>query len=441
MLFTVNMKTALVLLSLRVILGTHIKLPHMDPQPVRIPKVAKEHSAQTILFLRENYNDMIINSLLKSIYTSQAVLLVSGEYVSNSSYKINSYLPNIIVVTRNIESETLGTESFNKVLFSFWSYVYIVVITRDEKYICDNGTLPEDTYNEVKIYLNKLWHVYKIGRAMIMFPYTCPEHYIIYDGKEKSAAGEIYKRGLKLIRPNNDKDLVKAFIESGRHLTVDYPIRANIFNRFPTSITECDIIDKYTKLSPNRFSPFCGLDGMIMEDFFQYYKYDVYFSTEEGCNFYGYVDDTNNITTGSLGCIVDHKIDISFNSRFLWEYTTDSYHFLYHIAQDSLCPVMKKPLVIPLWHYATNVYYPTQIATILKVVTFLGLVTWLFAWISSKFTNKKPDKMFVYLLNSVSSAFIGIMVQHDRSFLILKGTSLVCSIILLAIYQVSRYAS
>lgn len=431
------MKLVLILLTLHASKCMSLQFPDIQPQHYHVPIVNIRGVNQSILYYKENNNDELINSILRELFTNQPVVLISGENVTTKG--LGNRDPNTILVTETLNVKDFETEAFKTIIVSYWSVLYLVITTRNENYACENGTLNKNAFAETKKYLNELWQVFRIVRVIVAFPYTCPKHYIIYNGKEWSGTA-VFNRSIKLITPNNNDELTSDITYSGSplELTEDYPLRINIFNRFPTSITECNVVDQYTTLNLDIKSDarLCGLDGLIMDDYIKHYKYDILTPTDASCERYGFVDMEHNVTTGSLGCVVREKIDISFNSRFIWQYTKENYFYLHYVTQDALCVIMKRPIRIPLWHYVTNLFTPIIWIVLLIHLSFLGTVTWLTAKISTKFSDERPLKLHSYLLNAIHSAFFGVLLKNDGRFLILKGTSLLSSVILLAVYQV-----
>lgn len=427
------MKTVLILIMLHWTKCTSFPFPDLSPQHYHVPILNIKDVNQSILYSKENNNGMLINFILKDIFTHQIVLLASGDTITMDG--IHNRNTNIIVLMENLNIDNLKTEAFKTLLFSYWSLLYLVITSRSENYVCENGTLNENAYAETKNYLNELWQLFRIARVTVSFPYTCPKHYVIYHEKEWSGT-DIYNRSIRLIRPKNKDEYASALAYSGdqRNLAKDYPLRLSIFYRFPTSITECDIVSKYTNIDFEVNNNYCGLDGMIMHDYIKHYKFNASFVKDESCDKYGYVG--NKTIFGSLGCIVRKQIDISFNSRFLWQYTTERYYFLHYVFQESLCVVLRRTSRIPLWYYPVNIFFDWTWAGILSCISLLGTVKWLAAKILSKFSDTRPLKLHSYLLNAIHTTFFGVLLKNDGRFLLLKGTCLLCSIIILAAYQV-----
>nr|XP_037873736.1 uncharacterized protein LOC119630007 [Bombyx mori] len=148
------------------------------------------------------------------------------------------------------------------------------------------------------------------------FPVSCPNTYVIYDGKQKTNAS-LYDRTIKLVQPRSFNELFQYISDSGKELSEGYPLRAGMFNRFPTSITKCDKIHYYVPYDKDIADGFCGSDGLIMQDTLKYFKFNTIFSRDKNCDRYGYMNRVKGTVTGSLGCIINGEINISFNSRFM----------------------------------------------------------------------------------------------------------------------------
>ncbi|XP_075981632.1 uncharacterized protein LOC142980183 [Anticarsia gemmatalis] len=373
---------------------------------------------------------------LKRTALSQSVLLIDGchtlhnlvlrKYMSNDD-------PNVIIMTKHLTNNVFTEPLLSKLLRSHRSPVFFIV-TDSDTFKCENGTLERREFLKLQSFMNKLWHRYKITHVGVTFPMSCKYKIAVYYGK-RNTVNLIYDRTIKLL---DIKEINKPIKISETKLTEDYPLRANIFFRFPTSINDCKNLHYYTKINLSLTEGYCGLDALVMHDIVKHFKFKLYFPQDQNCYRYGY--EIGNNVTGSLGCIVRKELDISFNSRFMTMYSEDYIFFLHYVAVDSLCAVVKRADVIPVFLYVINVYEFHLWVIIVTVLLTMGICM----WVADKFKNKiktdrKREHWFFYIKDAFLSTLFGFSIEKSGKLYLLRGTCLCCSIMFVAVYQVRKY--
>uniref|UniRef100_A0A2A4J1L4 Ionotropic glutamate receptor C-terminal domain-containing protein n=1 Tax=Heliothis virescens TaxID=7102 RepID=A0A2A4J1L4_HELVI len=270
-------------------------------------------------------------------------------------------------------------------------------------------------------------------RVAIAFPLACKQKMVIYHGKRPSTQN-LYDRTIKLIDATRYKDLLAAIHHSGTGLCEHYPIQANIFQRYPTSINQCDNLHYYdAHFNLNLTFGYCGLDGMVMHDLLTHFKFNLSSPENENCNIYGFAIPGN--ISGSLGCIVRDELDLSFNSRFMTLYSDEHIYYLHYITTDKLCALVKKTGVIPLWHGAFNVYRPLLWSILMGVLVLISGVMWVTAIVNHTMTGEKVMAYWYYLVNSVMTTLMGCSPMKTRSMIMIRSACLTGSILFLGVYQ------
>ncbi|XP_063540717.1 uncharacterized protein LOC134749631 [Cydia strobilella] len=342
--------------------------------------------------------------------------------------------PNIVFTIKYLNTNVLDSPVLESVLKSHWSSLFIIVTTEDSVYNCDGGKLNEEAFNNIEEFLNDLWYKHRIMYAFLSLPYVCPNEYVVYDGI-KSNEGELYNRTIKLVR---EEQLPKRKSnKASRMLTENYPLRGNIFYRFPTAIQECEGTDIYIKTSPETSGGFCGLDGLVMSDIVAHFGFNLSLPSLGADSLkYGY-QQQDGIITGSLGHVVRKDVDLSFNSRFITKYITGQQHyiFVYPVARDALCVILKQPEEEPLWRYPISAYSFPQWIFILGCLTSIGVIMWAFAKIKNKFNNTRAATLLSYVLNSLNAGLFGFFFKRRSNLLLFRASCLYASIMLLAEYQ------
>ncbi|XP_061720328.1 uncharacterized protein LOC133527381 [Cydia pomonella] len=397
------------------------------------------HTNQTIFIDIDNDSSVIFkDTLIKSIHDqNHSVILVNEvpDFIYGGKIIILEENPNIVFTVKFLNTNVLDSPVLESVLKSHWSPLFIISTTEDSVYNCDDGKFNEEAFNNIEAFLNDLWYKHRIMHAFLNLPYVCPNKYVIYDGM-KSNEGELYNRTIKVIRKEHLPELKS---RKAMMLTRNYPLRGSIFYRFPTAVQECEGTDIYIKTSQETSGGFCGLDGLVMSDIVTHFEFNLSLPSLGADSLkYGY-QQQDGIITGSLGHIVRSDMDLSFNSRFMTRYTTGQlqYIFLYPVASDALCVILKQPEVEPLWRYPINAYSFPQWLFILACLTSIGVIMWAFAKIKNKINNARAATLFSYVLNSINAGLFGFFFKRRSNLLLFRASCLCASIMLLAKYQAS----
>ncbi|XP_063894330.1 uncharacterized protein LOC110382022 [Helicoverpa armigera] len=282
--------------------------------------------------------------------------------------------------------------------------------------------------------MNSIWHKFKIMRVIVAFPYTCEDKMLIYNGKRPSTDGDcLYDRPVKLINATNKQELLKAIRKSGEKLSENYPIKASIFERYPTSIKDCSNLHYYGHFNLSRSHGYCGLDGIVMNDLITHFNFNLSFPENETCNTYGFAVPGN--LSGSLGCIARNELDISFNSRFMTLYSDEHIYYLHYVITDKLCAFVKRTGVIPIWHGAFNVYSPPSWMFIIGVIMLISVIIWCSAIVNKRLTGVKNKSCWYYLYHTLTMTMTGSSPMKQRTLLLMRGSCLAGSVLFLAVYQ------
>ncbi|PZC71963.1 hypothetical protein B5X24_HaOG200912 [Helicoverpa armigera] len=429
------------------ILTTLLAISSSKPGKKLVPSVAidcplipiTKHS-QTILFdVDVNSDPSIRTCILKSV-SEQSVLILTDydrrpEVNFTNKRIMTNEFPNVIITTNHLSFKAVRCnkspllELFMK---SNWSWLYIIV-TGDSVFSCKNGTMTSKHFRLLEKFMNTIWHRFEVMRVGLAFPIACKQKMIIYHRKRPSTQ-KLYDRSIKLINATSYKDLLAAINYSGTGLCAHYPIKANIFERYPTSITQCKNLHYYDiHFNLNLTFGYCGLDGMVMHDLLTHFRFNLSSPKNEDCNIYGFAIPGN--ISGSLGCIVRNELDLSFNSRFMTLYSDEHIYYLHYITTDKLCALVRKTGVVPLWHGPYNVFRPPLWFIIMGVLVLISGIMWVYAIINRTITGQKVMAYWYYLLNAVMTTMIGCSPMKNRSMIIIRSACLSGSILFLAVYQ------
>ena len=422
---------------------TFLSISHSDPMyklmPVATscpPLLPVEKDSQTVFFDMDVHTHADLKtSILQDSLAQQSVLLLNTDVDLRVKVTTNFIMtnnnPNIIITTKYLTLKVVDSLDFIR---SNWSLLYIIV-TGESKFKCENGTMTPKDFSLLDNILNTLWHKFQIMRVGVVFPFACKHKMVIYDGKRPSPK-KLYDRSITLINANNYNELYKAVKKSGEKLAQNYPMLAALFYRYPTSIIDCDNLHYYVNFNLNLTLGFCGLDGMVMHDILSHFKFNVNFCHCEHCNYFGFGVPGN--ITGTLGYVNRNEMDISFNSRFLKLYSNEEVYYLHYVTTDTLCALIKKPDVVPLWQGVFNLFSASLWALIGAVLVVIGVVMWVTAMINKTMTGAEIMSFWWYLQDSVTTTLLGYSPMKTRTLLMIRSACLVGSVFILAVYQVSE---
>ncbi|XP_064292626.1 uncharacterized protein LOC135309899 [Plodia interpunctella] len=264
--------------------------------------------------------------------------------------------------------------------------------------------------------------------VVVEYPNNCPNKFSLYDGNKKPSpkVGQHFERTFITVHKSEVNEIL---MKSDKSLTYGYPLKANIFFRFPTSITDCANLNSFIRYNSDLTNGYCGLDALIMHNVMEVFKFNATFEMQSTTN-YGYVQSGQ--VTGTLGLIVRGEIDVSFNSRFIVLYSLENnFDFLYQIWDDSLCALMKEPNEVPLWHYPYNIYGITTWLFVLPCLTFVGSMM----YVRNKLFRLRTLKFYIYPVNAVWSGLFGFFFNKKIKRSLLAALCLLCSVVFTAEYQ------
>ncbi|KAM3963359.1 uncharacterized protein ACR2FA_002729 [Aphomia sociella] len=362
----------------------------------------------------------------------KSVILIKHDEMpySFSKKKLALFLydrPTIHVITDSITDKLLDQSVLKIILQSHWSFMRLIIINKNIK--CERGKFNEDILSIAERFLNDLWHRYQLVYVLIEFPLSCPHRFIIFDGKKKSNQN-LYNRTITVV---GEKDVHKTLKSSQNGLSHGFPLKTNIFYRFPTSIKLCNKIYNYVTYDKNVTDGYCGMDALIMHDFIKAFKFNVTFLDSEDINKYGYFQSGQ--ATGSLGSVIRQEIDVSFNSRFIARYVDRGFDFLGHMSSDSLCALVEVPDIVPLWYYPTNIYDYKQWTIIIFMFLMIGIILWVYGKRLRQITGDEVYKPHVYVIEAVWIGMFGYFLYKKIQRSILIAICLLCSVVFTAKYQ------
>ncbi|RVE52717.1 hypothetical protein evm_002590 [Chilo suppressalis] len=392
------------------------------------------HRKQIILFdTTDDDNYLYELCLMERTRHQSLVVMANITETKMNEIKLDyaNFSPNMVLIFYQLSLDIIEHPILSFLFSSLRSYVFIIIKTEDDEYKCINGIFSEKAKSAQEDFLNRLWFKYHMFVVILEFPFVCPHYFVIYHGKLETNA-PLYNRTIKSV-PTNEPRLNNMIRRDSRNLLKGYPIRANLFIRFPTSINFCESIHFYANIDFNITQNMCGMDAFIMQDIINFFKFKVTFPVIENIDSFGYMISENNIT-GSLGFLLHNYFDISFNSRFMVKYVNgDEIKYLHYIGFDSICAIMKTPDYMPLWQYPFGSFDPLSWVTLVFIMLFIGVIAKGISLIK-KGIGIKADQL--QIINYLSLGFFGCMMKPTRDTIsILRGTCLITSVIILSMFQ------
>ncbi|GBP31914.1 hypothetical protein EVAR_18453_1 [Eumeta japonica] len=215
----------------------------------------------------------------------------------------------------------------------------------------------------------------------------------------------------------------------------DFPLRASIFYRFPTSIKECENMKHYIVLNNEHSGGYCGLDGLIMAEVIKKFRFNLTLIRPKGYQNYGYVTREGKVT-GTLGNIVHGEADIAFNSRFLADYGTTGFNFLMYTSSDALCVLVNRPEDIPLWLFPYKDVYDNYVMLLIACsFAVAGVFLWLLQRFSTDNKRKGTLRLREIVLDTIVAGTCGFSIKPTKNSFILKASCFFSSTIFMATFQ------
>lgn len=404
---------------------------------------SKSNNPRTILLDLEDVDSTVKFCIVKECYKNgQTVVILSKNKLKSNINKhfmdthINQYA-NYILVCSNLDP-IVPYEPIMQILKRKikWSYHDIMITIDDPNHKChENGNVNEDLLIRIERFLNDLWQRFRIVYVALSLPYVCPDHYFTYDNKKPSGL-PLYNRTIKMVA-NEEKISLPTMKKQIHYLTEGYPLRANIFYRFPTAIRDCKNLKYYMTPRTEYSHGFCGLDGIIMSNLVEHFGFNISLS---GSRTFGYVLPNGNVS-GSLGNVLRGEVDVSFSSRFVLPYALSGVSFPKTIWRDCLCVVVRRPLDRPVWFFPVEAYKLRVWLLIIPMLALLGSLSWTSNVISRKFKARrkwKVQSLSFHIWDTMLTGILGFYIGKRPVSYFLKGLCLIYSLIHVTTFQVSH---
>lgn len=348
----------------------------------------------------------------------------------------NDYADLVIVIP-----ELNDLDFYNRTIYYFTLspkeiITYLIITTQKVEFACNKGVFRKDIFKYIEDYMNSLWHCHELINVIAEFPMMCPGYLVLWEGKKPSGV-RLYDRTIVTVSAFASEEIKERLKPINLRLTAGYPLRANIFPRFPTSISTCAKMNNYLKMDEKLTLGLCGMDVYVMHDILHKFEFKVDFPDLDDSE--GYGDADSKVATGVVGYLLNNTIDISFNSRFLvWYLIRDDINILGYAGTDSLCAVMKSPDEVPVWQYSYNSFRPGVWACLIVQLGLVGVTAKIFIKLRRKMFGRKYGTSYP-VLGFIGLGLFGCNVSKRMTASILGGTCLLISIIILSLYQVSMF--
>ncbi|KAH1010577.1 uncharacterized protein LOC109534521 [Dendroctonus ponderosae] len=175
-----------------------------------------------------------------------------------------------------------------------------------------------------------------------------------------------------------------------------YPLIVSFFERISTAFRTVPNFLVNSKIY-RHFTRIHGVDGLTIEYLAQTMNFSMKLCNEIECQYFGLVLD-NKTVIGSLGKVVERKVDFQANSRFLMDYGTDDIEFTTSYMHDKICVLVPKAKLIPTW------------IKVLRIFKLDTKIVFLLAFIAAAITSKLTETT-MSLADSVLEIYI-LMLQQ-----------------------------
>lgn len=351
-------------------------------------------------YLHYNYNKAEYNTL-KHFFERKQVIFISFETVFQMNKSLSDNFWTIITSTKSSFIVLIADGNFNET--------------------CDHNFNFLVTANYI---FKTLWIGFNMLEVLIIIPDKCKNQIDVYKYNILDNSSKVLVNKEKLLHDYENFQ--------------GYPLKVSVFEKMPTFMTKKSelFICPYMNDDVESIGGAIGMDAFIMANIINKLNFTPYIFVSRRDD-YGYRNDDGSFT-GSLKTVIEKEVDISFNSRFLTYYDTDSIEFTNFIYYDEFCVLTPKAQEIPNWMKILSIF--DYVCWIFMIFTILISI---FVWKLMNFNiniekvnRKKPLDVVRLILNNPMPS-----LPKDLKGRILIGCILISNLIILGIFQVfiNRY--
>lgn len=321
-------------------------------------------------------------------------------------------------------------------------FLFVITLTELPDFTCDSETA--SIFKSLKEITGKffeiLWEKLSIIEVIIFLPFLCGHEFLIKcESINTFNNNDNYENGVIVVtRDTFDPDSFQLIHDYKDFL--GYPLKINVFPRVPTILKKIpqSFLDTYLRNDIKQTGDLGGLDGMLMGNLVKRLNFTAIIEGPTDKGEYGYL--VNDTITGSLGDIVNRKMEISLNSRFLKLYyeTGDQIEFTYPIHSDQFCLLAPKAQRVPQWMAIFLIFDVNVWLLILLCVVLSGVVWWFMKTKLPEDGRVRTNPSVYYYLDIgllfISSPMTLPKVQKERMFI---AMCLLFNLIVVGVFQVS----
>lgn len=230
------------------------------------------------------------------------------------------------------------------------------------------------------------------------------------------------------------KQFNKSFIQfNNKKLSVNYPVKITLFSRKNSNekIMNDNNFELFNLLM-NRINGYVGEDAFLIGDVVSHFKFKTYIIEHTDFEPFGYLAENGSVL-GTLGEITEGAADIALNSRFITSYNVDdSYYFLGFHAEDSLCALVPKADVVPLWLNVVNIYEFRIWLLLFSQLVFITLLRWIY----NRYVKRSTKSIILITFETFSTIMVPVYRLWAFPQRILLISCLLINLILMSILQV-----
>ncbi|XP_050311896.1 uncharacterized protein LOC126747362 [Anthonomus grandis grandis] len=216
-----------------------------------------------------------------------------------------------------------------------------------------------------------------------------------------------------------------------------YPLNISIFDSYPSAFYQLPKMLQdsqiYKRLPRPNGTILGGIDGVTITTLSQLMNFSMNICKHPYCNYYGMLLE-NKTVIGSLKMVIDRKVDIQANARYITDYHVQGFEFAGPYMSDNVCLIVPRPTVMPMWLKLALLFDFRISLFFLVVIVFVVLINKL---IHKEFsTGDSLMEVFCILLGQSRKSTLHYRQQSAR---LLLGSLMLFSMIVSSINLATLY--
>lgn len=308
-----------------------------------------------------------------------------------------------IIIVHNEENLLSYLQDDETIFFESIQKRYIIVFTKKE--------IKCHLYSNVTArLLVKLWKDNRILNVIASTPCLChPENFYIYRpfikfGNTGQSGTVEVQSGYKI---TNHWSLL---VNEPRNLH-GMSLKVSLFERNVSLLFKRPKILKYSQIYNGRNKPkYYGVDGMVLNEISKYMNFTI--DIDDINTYFGTIMH-NGTVTGSLGKVIQKKVELAANARFI-EYYHPQFDYTNPVVSDKLCIIVPNSAKMPQFLIILTCFDTISWICIFAII-FMSIMIW---HVHNKIINR-TDAGFIEIYSMIMGTSVIIPNRFQLSVLVI----------------------